>query len=209
MTYRWTPTSGCSTSTPCATDQVSGNNASQTTSGDLPTYSATGGPNSTPSLAFNGTSDFIIPATAIPSGLTVFTLYVILNVTTLQDGAMFGGVGGGIEYRIDSSGKPGLLVQSVVGTSGTQTLSTGTWYTVVVTHDNGTTTTNFYNATSGTLSAQGNNTTQAMVLTSTTNDLGGATGNSEFFNGEIAEWGYLNSVNTAGIAAWSNCHYGV
>lgn len=212
MTYRWTPTLGCSVATPCATDQVSGNNASQTTIGDVPTYNATGGPNSTPSLTFNGTSDFITPTTAIPSGLSAFTLYAIIKPSSVSvNNAIFGGVTGGIEYRINSSANPDVLVQSVADVnSGSQTLTASTWTTQVVTFTtSGSGTIAFYNATGGTLNAAGSGIPAATSFTSTTNDLGGAPATAEFFHGDIAEWGYLNSVSTATIAHWSSCHYGV
>lgn len=209
MTYRWTPTSGCSISTPCATDQVSGNNASQTNSGKLPTYGATCGPTSTPCLTFNGTSDYIIPTTPIPSGLTAFTLYAILDITTgSKNNPLFGGVAQSIRYDADTTNTMDLTQQDVVTVPGAPTLATNTWYTVVVTYLNGTSTSTFYNASGGTLHNAGSG-VQALSFSSATTDLGAAHGDSAFFTGNIAEWGYTNSVTTAGIANWSSCHYGV
>lgn len=206
---RWTPTSGCSTSTPCATDQVAGNNASQTTSGDLPTYGATCGPNSTPCLTFNGTTDALLLATPIPSGLTALTMYAVIYVTAAQNNAIFGATNnGGLTYRINGSSNPDLEQLAVQGNSGTQTLSLNTWYTEVVTYNGGTTTTSFYYASGGTLNAAGAPGGPAFSWSTTTTYLG----NDQFgepFAGKIAEWGYLNSVNTTGIAPWSQCHYGV
>lgn len=209
MVYRWTPTAGCSTSTPCATDQVAGNNATQTSSGALPTYSATGGPNSTPSLSFNG-SDSAAFGTAIPSSVTAFTIYAIVNYSTSTSNAIIGGTSSGaIEYRINSSNHPDLLIQGAVDLgTGTQTLSPNTWYTEVITYQiSGAYT--FYFASGGNLTAAGTGSGSSSPFSSGTQTLGAAPGASEMFNGQIAEWGYLDSVNTSGIATWSNCHFNI
>lgn len=211
MTYRWTPASTCSTSQPCATDQVAGNNASQTTSGDLPTYSATGGPNGLASLTFNGTSDYIIPTTPIASGLTAFTMYAIFKpagTPSSHNYDLFGGTNNSIEFGIDdSAGNAFLNQQDIIGASGNATFPSGTWYTEIVTYQNGTSTTSFYKANGGALTSDGGG-VQSMTFSSTTPYLGGEPLTGDYFNGSIAEWGFLNSVNTAGIAAWSSCHYG-
>lgn len=210
MTYRWTPTAGCSTSTPCATDQVSGNNASQATLGKLPTYGATCGPNSLPCLTFNGTSDYINPTTPIPSGLTAFTFYAIIEITTgSKFNPILGGVGNSIRWDSDNTDTMLLTEQDVISVPGLPTLTTNTWYTVVVSYLNSTTTTTFYHASGGTLHTDSSNSTQPLAFSATTPDLGAAHGDSVFFTGNIAEWGYVNSVSTAGIANWSSCHYGV
>lgn len=211
MTYRWTPTSGCSTSTPCATDQVAGNNASQTSSGNLPGYGATCGPNSTPCLTFNGTSGYITMATPIVSTITAFTVYAIVNATSLATtGGMIGGAIGGLEFRINSS--TGVLDMSSVAISdfaiGTTSHSTGTWYTLVGTYSSAGTWT-FYHASAGGLVQEDTGSTAFSPFTGTTGDLGATHVTSEYFNGKIAEWGYLNSISTAGIANWSVCHYGI
>ena len=213
MTYRWTPASTCSTSQACATDQVSGNNASQTTSGDLPTYSATGGPNGLAELTFNGSSDYILPTTPIASGLTTFTMYAIFKTAgtpSSHNYALFAGNNNSIEFGIGLAGDTAFInQQDIIGVSGTKTFPSGTWYTEVVTYNNGTTTTALYKANGGALTSDGGSTSQAMSFSATTAYLGGQTLTSSYFNGSIAEWGFLNSVNTAGIAQWSSCHYGI
>lgn len=209
MTYRWVPNSGCSIIVACATETVSGNNASQTSSGALPTYGATCGPNSTPCLTFNGTSDYIIPTTAIPSGVTAFTLYAVIKPTTVStDNPIFGGNNNGIAYKSNSSGKMDLSAQGFTGVAtGTQTLVANTWYTQVVTFNNGASTTIFYSASGNTLTSFGGG--GGGSFPNSTPYLGGIPIESIWFTGSIAEWGYLNSVSTTGIANWSSCHYGV
>lgn len=214
MTYRWTPASTCSTSQPCATDQVAGNNASQTTSGDLPTYSATGGPNGLAALTFNGSSDYLTMTTPIASGLTTFTMYAIFKPAgTPASGHnydLFGGTNNSIEFGIDPSDNAVINQQDIIGVSGTATFPAGTWYTEVVTYNNGTTTTALYKANGGALTSDGGSTSQAMSFSATTPYLGGQTLTGSYFNGSIAEWGFLSgSANPAGIAQWSSCHYGI
>lgn len=211
FTYIWVPTVGCSVATPCATDVVAGNNASQTTLGNLPTYGATCGPNSTPCLTFNGSSDYITPTTAIPSGLTNLTFYAVINTSTTGYNAFFGSTSNQFaEFAIiNGSNVPQLAETGIAGAQGTQTISPGTWYTLIVTYANGTTTTSFYDASGGALNPQGSVSSPAMSFPNPTIDLGASRGDPNFFNGKIAEWGYTNSVNTAGIANWSSCHYGI
>lgn len=215
MTYIWVPASGCSTSSPCATELVSGNNASQTTSGDLPTYSATGGPSSQPALVFNGSSDYLIMNTAIPSGVTAFTLYAVFKPAAPSSNGydMFdSNVNNSIEFQIANASQGGVAAlneKDIIGTYANRAYPSGNWYAEVATYNNGTTTTNFYAVSGGALAPDGVNTSQAFTFSGTTANLGGDTLTSQYFDGSIAEWGFLNSVNTAGIANWVLCHYGV
>jgi hypothetical protein len=209
MTYRWVASSGCSTSTVCAKDRVDGNNASQTLSSALPTYSESGGPKGTPDLTFNGSTDYLTFRTAIPSAVTGFTIYaVIAMIGAGRENAIFGGDTGGIEYRINASNNPDLLYQNIADVnSGTQTLSANKWYTEAVTFQiSGAV--NFYYASRGSLIPAGSGSTSSNAFSGITDSLGGSQG-GEYFRGKIAEIGYLSSVNTSGIAAWSNCHYGI
>lgn len=206
--YYWTPSAG-SSSLAYAIDSVSANNAFQATGGNQPTYNATGAPNSHPSLTLNGTSDFITPTTPIPASPTAFTLWALIKPSSVTvNNAIFGGTTGGIEYRINSSGNPDVLVQSTADVnSGSQMLTASTWTMQVVTFNFSTIA--FYEAVGGNLVSHGSGSPAATSFTSTTNDLGGAPTTAEYFHGDIAEWGYVNSVNTANIAYWSKCHYGV
>lgn len=211
MQYRWTPTSGCSTSTVCMTDAVVANNASQTNSANLPTYSATGGPNSQPELVFGAGSanDYLVFGTPVPLTLSTFTIYAVVNITTASlSNAIFGGAVGGIEYRINSSNNPELLKAATLSIgSGTQTLSAGTWYTQVMTYTSASGY-NFYHANGGSLTLAGTGSSSTTFL-GAANNIGAGAAQSEVLTGNLAEVGFLNSVNTAGIAAWSSCHFGI
>jgi hypothetical protein len=209
MTYRWIPTSGCSTGAVCAKDRVVGNNASQTLGGALPTYSESRGPKGTPDLTFNRSTDYLTFGKAIPSAVRAFTIYAVIAMTGAgRENAIFGGDTGGIEYRINASNNPDLLDQGIADVnSGAQTLSANTWYTEVVTFQiSGAV--NFYYASRGSLIPAGSGSTSSNAFSGITDSLGGSRG-GEYFRGKIAEIGYLSSVNTSGIAAWSNCHYGI
>lgn len=214
MTYRWVPAAACSTSQPCATDIVAGNNASQTTGGDLPTYSATGGPNGTPALVFNGTSDFLTMATAIPTGVTDLTMYAIFNPAGTPSSHDYdlisGSANNSMEFGIDPSDHIFFNQMDIIGAGGALTFPVSTWYTEVVTFHNGTSTTQFYRTVGGALVPDGPATVQAMTFSAVTGNLGGETLTNNYFNGSIAEWGFLSgSTSTTGIAKWSSCHYGI
>jgi hypothetical protein len=209
MTYRWTPTSGCSTSTACATDQVSGNNAFQTSGGALPTYGATSGPNSTPALTF-AIGDSILPTTPIAAPAGDFTIYVIFNMAAgSRNNELLGGAAtSSINLVVSTSNQVTLNEQAVAGVNGNRALSTGTWYGEAVTYQNGSGTNSFYALSGGTATSDGVIVTP-QSFTSVTTALGAAPQFSLTFDGSIAEWGYLTSANIAGIANWSSCHYGV
>ena len=208
MTGIWVPASG-SSSNPYATDPVAGNNAFQATTANQPTYGATCGPNSTPCLTFNGTSDFIQPTTPLPTASSDITMYAVIYVTAAsQPNNMFGGGAAGVSYRVNSSNNVDFGSEGLSASTGTQVLSPNTWYTEIVTYSNSTNVTNFYFASAGSLIAAGSE-TLALGITATTTTLGGAPTEALFFTGKIAEWGYANSVTTAAIANWSSCHYHV
>lgn len=210
MKYRWISAAACSTSQPCATDQVTGNSASQTTSGDLPTYNPTNGPSDGASLIFNGTTDFLLPATPIPAptDLTIYAVFKTATAPTSHGYPFIGGTANGIEFEVGTGNQISLNQQDTVGIAGNRTFTPGTWYGEVATYKNSTTTVSFYAVSNGALVPDGGG-PQALSFSATTPDLGANTHDNEFFNGPIAEVGYLDSANTAGIANWLSCHYGV
>lgn len=210
MKYRWISAAACSTSQPCATDQVIGNNASQITGGDLPTYNPTSGPSDGASFTFNGTTDFLLPTTPIaaPTDLTVYAVFKTATTPTSHGYPFIGGAANGIEFEVGTGNQISLNQQDVAGVAGIRTFTPGTWYGEVATYKNSTTTISFYAVSNGALLPDGGG-VQAFSFSATTPDLGANTHDNEFFNGPIAEVGYLDSVNTAGIANWLSCHYGI
>jgi hypothetical protein len=139
-------------------------------------------------LTFNGTNDFLTLATPIPSGLTTFTLYAVINLTAAQVNPMFGGGGSGIVFQVNGSNYPDPEESRVVGVSGTQTISLNTWLIEIVTYDNGTTTTSFYYPSGGVLNSGGSGSSQALSFSGNLPKLG-IDQYGEAFAGKIAEWG--------------------
>jgi hypothetical protein len=208
LVNRWTASAG-STTLAYATDQVAGNNAFQPTGISDPTYSASCAAFSgKPCLAFNGTSDYIIPTTPIPA-TTNLTVYAIFNLAGGTHNEFFGGIASSIDYQIGGS-VANLNQQGVAGGNGIRTLSTGTSYLEVATYNNATSDTEFYAGSSGGTLVSDGNSIQALSFSSATATLGAVLPFSRFLNGSIAEWGYANSVNASNtIAAWAKCQYGV
>jgi len=219
LTYRWLPAPGCSTSSPCMTDTVSGNNASQTISGDLPTYSSTGGgANGNNSyLTFNGTSDYLIPTTAIPTTANVYTFYAVFELTTASvTNPLFGSSSAystpGVVWYVTSSN---LLRDSNNGPvfyTGTNTYSsTSTWYAVAAEFSVSGNTQSLYKCTSGTCTADGSGGTNTFgAITATTNWLGASQLlGPNFLHAKVSEFGYYNGNSLTGLGAYVNCQYGI
>jgi len=77
-TSDWLPTATAGSSgNPGFNDAVGSNNA--TNASNYPSYSATGGVNSTPKLTWNGTSQYLNLGTSIPTNWTKYTGYVVFQ----------------------------------------------------------------------------------------------------------------------------------
>ncbi len=213
LTYRWIPNAGCSTSVACMTDTVAGNNASQTTSGDLPTYSATGGPNSTPALAFSGSwVDFStgIPA---PTGSATYTFYEVIKLSSPTATQYLMGNQTSLGALAVEFGGTGVARLALTGTGAvatdTATMTGSTWYTKAVTFSYATEAYQFYTCSGGTCTAGAGGTATAGTYSQAIN-LIGARGNSSFgIGGSLAEFGYYNGISIAGLGAYSQCQYGI
>ena len=195
-----------------AADFVAGNTATEATTARQAVYNTNeinGLPAWTFSDAVAGTG--FVMGTAIPSSISAFTMYAVMEFPTAHAGALLSNTpGGAIEWRINSGNNMQLEVNETLNIgASTQNLSTNTWYTVVVTYNTVSGAYAFYNASGGTLTAEGSG-TNAQSFTQPTAIIGNAGfGTSDYYNGQIAEIGFLNSVNTTGIAAWSKCEYGL
>lgn len=225
-TYRWVPNSGCSTSVACATDVVASNNASQTTSGDLPTYSATGGPNNQPYLSFNGTSDYLTFSTTIPTtactgtGCTFWVVWYIASTGATKPWFGYSGGGNNFQGYYFQSANVQRLANTFANAgggytgpwSGTDTYSATTWYTTAVTMTSGGTW-QTYKCSGGTCATDGSGGTGAGwgTISFATNALGIIAGQSatDYWSGRMAEWGYYAGSSITGLAAWSKCQYGI
>lgn len=223
MTYRWAaynPSNLCGTTggSSCTTngqafysvaDSVAGNTATQTSTGSQGTYS-TNAINSLPAISFTG-AQFYTMGTGITAP-TTFTFYAVAEVTNVSSNRGLIGANSSANFEIrTASTTPNvtLLSQATaqIAVSGTA-LPTSTWFTLVVTYNTVSGAYNFYKAVGGSLTSLGSGTSIASFSAATT-QLGGAQSVSDFWFGSIAEWGYLNSTSTTGIAAYSQCEYGI
>lgn len=218
ITYQFLPASGCSTSSACLSDAIGGNNASQTTSGDLPTYGATSGANSKPALTFNGTSDFLNMATTIPSSANTYTFWVVWNTAALGAIAQtfFANTAGtGFIYFIRGSslGYYSFVINGAVIANSTNPPTAGTWTAEVVTYNATTGAGAFYTCASGSCTSNGTF-TQAETISGSIGVIGYTPGTSSYYmNAKLSELGYNNAVWSGGqistFATWANCQYGI
>jgi hypothetical protein len=209
----WTPVANAGgTGNPGMTDSVGSNTASQVTSGDAPTYSATGAPNSTPDLTFNGSSDFLSLVSSVPYTWTTYSGYVVFKTTTCCGSAepFLGNNANGAYWHIDNYTGVGLAFgiypQSIQTnpnpfTNNTWVMaafqwntSTGSWTIWQIGSGSATV------ITSGTQTVSPSNNYQLNSI--------GLAGTS-YFNSSIAEIALYNgTINTSQLASYGACKYG-
>ena len=218
-TNRWLPSTSCSSGSACLNDAVASNNAVQAT--HYPSYSATGGPNSTADLSFNGSSNYLQFPTAIAQGSSeTVTLYAIVEPETTSRSALIaGGAAQDIGWADSNSTAHQWLanVNTASIGSGTATLTAGSWYAIAITIQataSGTGNYAFYKESGGSYSSDGSATGVTAFPTSgsTSNQIGlYYTGTYAQFN--LAELGYYNGVwNGTQLTAWAtyaHCQYGL
>lgn len=173
---------------------------------------ATGSVNGLPSFSLPAsTAQIILPSAGTVATSGSITLYAVLNPSsTSANGAIIGsGLGSGPEWRIAGGGKQEYLSQATtsIGTS-TSTVPTASYSTIAMTYVYSTGVLTFYKCASGTCSIDGT-VTKTASFTNRQNVIGFASVVNEQFLGNIAEVGYLNSASVTGIAAWSQCKYGI
>lgn len=232
MTYLYSAfntSNTCNGGSPCTNgdnmdtikSSATANDGTAASSGARPLYN-TNQINGQPALTLNGPTNQqgFGMATAIPTGSGSLTLYAVIKpdlsggqAAIIGNGSASGGGTAGIkaiEWRINNStSKQDLLSQqNALLASSTSTVSTAAFSTVAVTYDFGTGAYTFYKCASGTCTADGSGTASGSWAVNSSG-LGLATSASEFYKGQIAEWGYLNSASVTGIAAWSQCKYGI
>jgi hypothetical protein len=227
MTYRWSvrnPGIGC-TAGACVNggtisslpSSVGSNPATNSSSGRQPIYT-TNVINGQPAALFNGVTNSEFLALTTPNVLPQSgsaTFYAVIEPTSTcasTNCAMFGGAAtNNFEYRVNTSSKQQMLQQQNVSIGiGTATISTTAFTTVAATYNFGTGAWALFTCSGGTCSSDGSGTggpTSGWANSSTY--LGAAPDIAEWFSGYIAEWGYLNSISTAGIGAYSSCQYGI
>jgi hypothetical protein len=219
MTYRWqVANSGilCGTGIACTNgagtfslpSSATSNTASQGASGNQPIYT-TGAINGLQAALFNGTSQTLAFSNTFGTSGTM-TLYAVIEPTSSGGGILgsaTAGTNGSVEWAINGGGGQffNSLNRAAIA-SGAATISTSHFSTLAMTYDFTSGVANLYICSGGTCTLDGTGTSTAQFFNAT-NSLG--TTGIFFFSGYIAEWGYLNSVNTAGIATYSQCEYGI
>jgi hypothetical protein len=194
-------------------DSVAGNNFTQTNTVGTPAqpvYTASAINGLVAGLFTSATPYTLMTiGTAIPTSVTTYSWYAVLNPTTGATLKIFGGsANGDLRWYISSTGHQGLGIGggSTIAT-GTATLASGTWVTIAFTYNSSTGAAALYKCSAGTCSSDGT----ATVTSSPTvaiSTLGIGEGSSPF-KGDIAEIGYYNGISISGVGSWSSCEYGI
>jgi hypothetical protein len=194
------------------TESIAGNNAVQATSANQPLFE-TNQINGLPAIESNGLSG--VSAEYLPFSMTIpdtanFTIYAMVKSSSLsgyQTIISNDANTSSIEYGIPNAAHQYVRVNGYSSGLGSATLSTGTWYTLALTFTYSTLAYNLYICSGGTCTSDGSGTAGGSP-SQPINSLFGPNGDDSW-NGYVAEWGYLNSVSTSGIAAYSLCKYGI
>jgi hypothetical protein len=194
MTSRW-PVYGTGAGAGSSlTDVVGGNTATQATSINQPTYTASA-VNGLAALTFVSSPNFqfLVLNTPISVLTTSFTYYAVFNLTASgSNNALLSGTTSSVEWRINSSGHQEVLSSGVASLgTGTMTFSPGTWYGVAFTFNTVTGGTLFV-CSGGTCSSDGS--ISASTFAQPVSNFGDAPAAGDPFNGLIAEWGLATSV---------------
>jgi hypothetical protein len=230
MTYRWQvadPGTLCGSGVACTNgagiqsipSSATSNTASQSAgTGQQPVYT-TGAINGLPAALFNGATNqrSLTIGSPIAVGSGTLTWYAVLEPTSAASASLGiigaptqAGGSGSFEWRITgSSNNQQTLSEQRAGIGlGTATIATSHFSAIVTTYNFSTGAWALYTCASGTCTSDGSGTATA-TWGLTIRELGAASGDTAWFNGYIAEWGYLNSISTTGIASYVNCQYGI
>ena len=185
---------------------------STNSAGANPVYT-TGAVNGLPAFTFTNNGDQIFFTAGAAANWAVtgqITFYAILKpISSATELPMLPLLLMAVQWRINTTGKQEILSQGTTSIgSGTATISTSAYSTLTMTYDYTSHVLNLYTCAGGTCSSDGTATTSAS-FSSQQSVLGWAGPITEQFKGSIAEWGYLTSADITGIAAWSQCKYGI
>ena len=212
VTSDWLASNSCSTGAACMNDAVGGNNATQSVSGDVPTYSASG-TFSHPYLTFNGSTDFLNLGTGIPHTNTTYSFLVVGNFASVSTGAyVIAGVSLSLGYRINPNQQLALAGSTVTAT-GTASYSTSTKYALVATINTSTNAYTFSKLSGGSVTADGSGTASALPYSVNITTIGVGGTASAYLAAATPEIIYYNGVWTGGnlttAAAYVACRYSI
>ncbi len=138
----------------------------------------------------------------------LMTVYVILKPTT---GTFFGGgntgTAGSVQYFFNGTNQRFNNLNKAIIATGTSALSTTSFQTIALTYNFSTGAAQLFKCAAGTCASDGTGTVTGGFGFPITR-IGGESVPG-FFGGQIAEVGYTNVISTAGIAAYSQCQYGI
>lgn len=130
-----------------------GSNPALGVASHVPTYSATGGPNSTASIATNGTSQYMsFTSIAIPTTLSI--LMVVKPGATGSGQVYFAGPTASLSYGINNTQMLRNTTSGVLGT-GSSSHATGSWWAIGIDYNTSTGAGKFYNLSGGSATADG------------------------------------------------------
>lgn len=216
MTYRWVvdnASNTCNGGSACTNgagidtlvSTATANNATQGTAGNRPLFSTATTLNGHATAQFTASSSQTL-GLASGIGVTAYTIYAVIEPTGTGNRAFVGGATGELEYRINSSNHQELLYafHASIGT-GTATFSGSSFVAIAETYDSTSGAYALYTCAGGTCTSDGTGTSAQPISPATS--LGG---NTDFFNGYIAEIGAANSIlSVASIGTYVNCEYGL
>lgn len=229
MTYEWvadslTGTNNCGSSgtSSCtngagiytALELVAGNNGTQTTSLNQPTFT-TGAINGLPAFTFVNGSSYWNLATGIPTSTANYTFFAVLKPTGTGNGWFFGvsTVANGLEFGVKYT-SPNFYANwgnynNGSAATDTNAITPSSWVTVAITYVASTRAYVFYQCSAGTCTAHGSGTASSPGTISAAMQQIGARANGSGYVGSIADLGFLSGISTAGIATYSQCKYGI
>jgi hypothetical protein len=183
-----------------------------------PVYT-TGAVNSLPSWAFDGSAtdkQVLRLGAGNIGGPASFCMYAVINATATSgtypifasSSTSGGGANNSPIWYINPSGQQQVSGDGLDNVVTGSTVVTGSWKAIAFCFTGLGNTATTYNIAGGTATVD---TTAAsrVSLANVSNQIGGATFDSLWFLGQIAEVGYYNSVSLAGAATYIQCRYAI
>jgi hypothetical protein len=204
VTSQWLAVANAnSTGNPGLSDSVGGNPASQTVSGDAPTYTS-GSPSY---ITFNGTSDFLTLSTSIPDSNTTYSFHVVIYWSSGPN-YMIGDGSGSLGYRLNTAGQSVAKVGTGNAAISSTALTTATAYALTAVYNTSTKAFAFYHDTGGTSTAETSGTATAETYSNPITTLFGSI-NSTYINAKVYEIDFYNgtwsSTDAATLATYDHC----
>lgn len=193
------------------TDVVGGNNATQSTGADQPTYSgsvsAYGGK---PGVVFNGSSDFLSIATPITVGgpyLSGYAVFLAGNTNQVIFGNVPGSGGQTAIYMISRANKMEQNIYGGGGLSGSTSINPGSIYAVGFQYNTSTLQLDYFICSGGSCTSDGSFTLGGATINLPINAIGDD-GSASLFNATLGEAALANTtLDTTTLGTYIHCQY--